>query len=163
MRYKVKGTIHRECLELGMQDEFEIIDTIDEDLRMLVAYFYEQHFNKPYNELSWYLEPGAKEFVKEVENKYWHNEIDSFALARDDKFIEFLSNNYECDFDENLLDEELDNYREEILDELRDLTLEELRDLPHWIDYEVYSTNYYRGDTIDIEEFIEDECLEEDE
>lgn len=163
MRYKIKNTIYYECIELGIEGEVEVTGSVDEDLKMLVAYFYEQHFNKPYNELSWYLEPGAKEFVKEIEDKYLHNEIDSFALGRDENFINFLNENYSCDIDDDTLDEELDRLRDYIIDELRDMTLEDLRDLPSWIDYRVASRDSYRGDTIDIEEFIEDEDLEEDE
>ena len=161
MRYEVKSKIYRECLELGLEDEVEIFTHVDEDLRMLVAYFYEQHFNKPYNELSWYLEEGAKEFVKEIEDKYWNNEIDSFALSRDESFIDFLSEHYE-DVDEDTLEEELDYFRDIVIDELRDLSLEDLRDLPSWIDYSVSTIDDFKQDTIDIEEFIEEEELEED-
>ena len=51
-------------------------------------------FRKKYSALSWYLESGAKEFVKDLENKWLNNKIDTVAMYQDFKFLDWLKERY---------------------------------------------------------------------
>ena len=67
---------------------------ISEDINVVIRYLYEKKYNKPYNELSWYLEDGARQFVKDIENSYLKNTLDMFALYHDYHFIDWLKDYY---------------------------------------------------------------------
>lgn len=165
MRYKVTAIIHKECYELDIEEDIEVESYVEEDLKMLIAYFYQKHFGVPYKELGWWLEEGAKEFVKDIEDKWMHNEIDSFELMRDNDFLEFIKENYMADVDEDTLEDELDTLRYEVLDTLDDMTTDELENLSYYVDYSVSCGDVYKSRSIDIEDIIEyrdEEELEED-
>jgi hypothetical protein len=67
---------------------------VDENLKDVIAFLYKKHFGKEYIELGWWLEPGAKEFVKDIEDKWFHNKIDTLTLYTDYEFIDFLKQVY---------------------------------------------------------------------
>lgn len=49
--------------------------TICESLNDISKYEYEKTYNKKFNEMSWYLDKGATELIKDVEYKYYNNII----------------------------------------------------------------------------------------
>ena len=53
-----------------------------EDLQDVFFFFFEKEYNKPYNELSWYLEPNAKALYKEIESLWLQNKLDTFDLYK---------------------------------------------------------------------------------
>ena len=59
-----------ECYALNKNFVEEIEAPIFENFDTIRAYLFKQRFDKPYNELSWYLEDGAKDFVRELEDKF---------------------------------------------------------------------------------------------
>lgn len=68
--------------------------TIQSNIQDIIEYEYENKFRKKYDALSWYLESGAKEFVKDLENKWLSNKIDTVAMFQDFKFIDWLKERY---------------------------------------------------------------------
>lgn len=68
--------------------------TIQSNIQDIIEYEYENKFRKKYDALSWYLESGAKEFVKDLENKWFSNKIDTIAMFQDFKFIDWLKERY---------------------------------------------------------------------
>lgn len=60
----------------------------------ILEYEYENKFRKKYAVLSWYLETGSKEFVKELESRWLKNKIDTGLLYQDYDFIDWLKNRY---------------------------------------------------------------------
>lgn len=63
---------------------------VEEELKDIIKYLFLKKYHKAYRELGWWLEDGAKEFVKDIENKYYHNEFDSYELYHNYKFLDFL-------------------------------------------------------------------------
>lgn len=68
--------------------------TIQSNIQDIIEYEYENKFRKKYDALSWYLESGAKEFIKDLENKWFSNKIDTVAMFQDFKFIDWLKERY---------------------------------------------------------------------
>ena len=68
--------------------------TIQSNIQDIIEYEYENKFRKKYSALSWYLESGAKEFVKDLENKWLSNKIDTVAMYQDFKFLDWLKERY---------------------------------------------------------------------
>ena len=68
---------------------------IREDLQDIIEYKFEQKYNKKYSHRTWFLEDGASEFVKEVENDYLYNKIDVIELySFDFDFKDWLKEKY---------------------------------------------------------------------
>jgi len=77
----------------GFSDSYKL--GIWEDLQDIFEYMFEKEYNKPYNELGWYLEPNAKELYKEVEDLWLHNALDTFELYNHDyNFQTFIMNKH---------------------------------------------------------------------
>ena len=89
--------------------------TVTEDIKDIVPWLYEQHFGVPYRELGWWLEPGAKEFVKKIEDDYWHNRLDTYPIYHDYHFFEWLKERQK-DSQEvyDLIKEEIENLKDEL-------------------------------------------------
>lgn len=68
--------------------------TVEPNLSDITEYYFEKTFRKPYDSLKWYLEPGARELVREVETKWFKNEIDTITLYRDYDFVDWLKDKY---------------------------------------------------------------------
>jgi hypothetical protein len=62
--------------------------------RDVCEYFFEEKYNKKFNETSWYLETDAKEFIKAIEDKWFLNLIDEAALYSKRDFKNFLISKY---------------------------------------------------------------------
>lgn len=67
---------------------------IEENLQDIIEYTYEKHFYKKYNYLNYYLEEGARKFIKDIEDSYWSNKLDTYELYNDYRFIEWLTAKY---------------------------------------------------------------------
>lgn len=92
----VKATIGDSELSLGDgsgSDEASASVTVPlmDDLDTYIRYAYEKKFGVPYRELGWWLEPGAKEFVKELEADWAHNKLDFHEAYRDRGYVEFAT------------------------------------------------------------------------
>lgn len=91
MYYSTKYYIKGYCEPLNITKTLKKDSiTLTESLYDIISYLYEKHYNIPYNELSWYLEPGAKEFVKDIEEKWLHNTLDTSFIYRDKDFVKGL-------------------------------------------------------------------------
>lgn len=78
---------------------------ITENIRDIVHYLFYKKYNKKFNDLSWFLEEGARDFVKDIEHQWWKNEFDSFKLYHDDDFLEFLKDEYMYEAERQFIDE----------------------------------------------------------
>lgn len=95
--------------------------TIDVDRQDIVEYFYYKKYNKQYQELSWYLEEGAKEFVHHIEDEWMHNKIDEYELSNSKEFKTFLKKKYSHEIErEYLSTHDLDDIEDEMLDFIKD-------------------------------------------
>lgn len=54
--------------------------TVEENISDISRYLFEKKYHKKYDELGWYLEPGAKAFIKDLEDRWLRNQIDTFDL-----------------------------------------------------------------------------------
>lgn len=69
--------------------------TISENIQDIIEYKFSEKYNIDYNYTTWYLEEGAKEFVKDLEYKWWHNQLDTTELySFDYKFVNWLKDKY---------------------------------------------------------------------
>ena len=157
MVYSITAKVHCECDGLNMWEDKDFNIKINPDLKDVIAYLFYKKYGKPYNELSWYLEDGAKEFVKGIEDSWNANTFDEFSLYHDHEFLGYLKKMYENEeVDEDDLEELLDDWKEDIEDELDGMTK---ADLQYLRDTEGQYLEYYagslRGD-IDLDEYMED-------
>ena len=72
-----------------------VIYSLEENLEDIISYEFERKYNKPYNPLTYYLEPGAKEFIKSLETEYYSNHLDIFGLYHTFEFKDWLKDKYE--------------------------------------------------------------------
>lgn len=75
------------------------------NIKDIITYEYENKYNETYNEMSWWLLPNAKEFVKKLEDDWLNNRIDEFKYKNDFKFIKRLKDIYH----KEILKQEEDN------------------------------------------------------
>ena len=161
------------CDELDMHDEFDLEIPIQEDFNDILSYYFEKKYEVPYTETSWVLEKGAREFVCDLEDKWLHNEIDTFALYHDRDFLNFLERK-DLNTGFTVLDEELErNYRDfvwECESEARSMSKASLKDLIDEKCGSAYIEAYiddepqdFIEDSIDLEEIYEEEYGDDEE
>lgn len=107
--------------------------TIAEDLRDAIPYLYEKHFGVPYRELGWWLEPGAREWMKDIEDKWFHNQLDLSEVYKDEEYLQELAQEYYSVSVENI-DDMKDEFEDALKDELENLSNEELKELYEYDD-----------------------------
>lgn len=166
MYYTAKIPIKLSCDELNIWEERDDYSfTFSEDFNDVFAWMFQEKYNVKYGELSWIIEPGAKEFYKELEDKWLHNDLDVSNLYHNEEFLDFVierkNEDIKEDEIEDALDEALDDIREMVRDELYNMSQEELIELRDdcysYIDYEVSCGEFYRYGSIYIDDFIEEE------
>jgi len=156
MKHNVDVKVWCSCSALNMDGEESFTIAVDEDLQDIIAFLYYKKYEKPYNELSWYLEDGAKEFVKDIEDKWLHNTLDTFSLYQDPEFLEFLSDWYTDELTEEQLEDLMEEYKDDVMDEIDDL---EWKDLKYLNETDGPEIDIWVGplhESIDLEDYIED-------
>lgn len=149
MNYSVSYSFTGNCSDI---DLYETLDSgqviVSEDLRDALPYLYEKHFGVPYRELGWWLEPGAKEWVKEIEDKWLHNKLDLSELYKNEEFLNSLADKYSDRIDEDTIEDLRDEFEDMIRDELSDLENDELKELYEWDDSVNYTIEDSEGNII---------------
>ena len=162
MYYTVRCSLYGNCADINYR---EVVDgskiIINEDIRDVISYLYEKHFGVPYRELGWWLEPGAKEFVKELEDKWWKNELDVSKIYADEEYLKELATERAL-FSEEDLEDAQDYFEESLRSELDDLEQDELEDLWNFnitVDYTIEDeeVNVLAVGFVDLPELKEDE------
>ena len=98
------------CLEYPCEDDsFDYSYYVDVSLQDIIEYLFKEKYEKDYNPLSWYLEDGAREFVKDIEDSWLRDDIDEYGMLQDLSLRTFLKDKYASDV-ENELREEHWNY-----------------------------------------------------
>lgn len=131
MKYAVDVEVYCECEALNINELRYLTVNVDENLKDIVAFLFYKKYDKYYNELSWYLEPGAKEFVNELEQAWLNDAIDTFELYHNPEFLDFLSDNFPDNFTEDEIEDFLEQFEDEIAAELDSLDEEDIA----WIIY----------------------------
>ena len=155
--YKVRGY----CADIDFEEDLisgQVV--ISEDLKDALPYLYEKHFGIPYNELGWWLEPGAQEFVKDLEDKWFHNKLDLSEVYCDEEFLNKLVSENAGRFDMNLNDVVYE-FEDMLRDELYGLCKSEIEDLYEYDDevsyviYDAFDNEIYQGwmSLPDLEDF----------
>ena len=156
MKHGINVKVWCSCSAFNI-DGYETFDIcIDENLQDIIAFLYYKKYDKPYNELSWYLEEGAREFVKDIEDQWLHNTLDTFSLYKDEEFLEFLSECYTDELDEEQLEDLMEEFKDKVKDELDDL---EWRDAKYLNETEGPDIDIWVGplhESIDLDDYIED-------
>ena len=164
----VKKTIEFECPAIDEYDTKYLEVPIEENFDTIKAYLFEKRYEVPYTDTTWLIEKDAREFMRDLEDKWNHNEIDTFSLYRDEDFLEFVRKHERIDIDQD----ELDDMFEDFFDECRDKLIyqfsrQELEDLRDEYNYGIEVNGYYdnwnRSSDIDIDELIEDNFDDEEE
>ena len=147
-------------------DFYENLDSgeilISEDLRDALPYLYEKHFGVPYRELGWWLEPGAKEWVKEIEDMWLHNKLDLSDLYKDEDFLNSLVEKYSDQINEDTINDLQDEFEDLLRDELDYLDNDELKELYEYDDSVNYTIEDGHGNIV-ASGFVSLPELDEDE
>ena len=155
------------CEDLDVYDEFDVEIPIQEDFKDILAYYFEKKYEVPYTDTGWVIEKDAREFVKDLEDKWLHNEIDTFTLYHDRDFLDFLESR-DLNTGWTPLDDEIeDAYRDflnECESEARIMSKSQLKDLIDEtcgdVDVEAYIDGVQQDfiqDTVDLEDIYDDE------
>jgi hypothetical protein len=94
MKHKIYYTFYNEEFNDITVDINDYEFVVEDNLQDIVEYMYESKFNKKYNYLSWYLESGSREFIKDIHDKWWKNEIDTLSLYQNIDFKNWIKNRY---------------------------------------------------------------------
>lgn len=54
-----------------------------EDIEDIKRYFYEKKYSRSYDSLGRYIEPGSIEFLKDIEDKWLHNKLDTESIYKE--------------------------------------------------------------------------------
>ena len=147
MKKQFEVTVEAECEALGSSYLSNVVLTVDDDLDTLLPYLFYRKYGKEYNELSWYLEDGAKEFVADVEDKWLHNTLDTYAIFNEPEFFDYIVNQS----DDPVLDKALDKIYERVRDDLEDLDEDERKELYEDNVGSVSVDVYYNGNHAHLE------------
>lgn len=126
MKYAVDVEVCCECEALNINELRYFTVSVDENLKDIIAFLFYKKYDKYYNDLSWYLEPGAREFVNELEQAWLADALDTFELYHNPEFLDFLSDNFPDNFSQEELDDFLDQFADEIATELDNLDEEDI-------------------------------------
>lgn len=86
------------CTEYPLEDDsFDYTYYVDISLQDIIEYLFKEKYEKDYNPLSWYLEDGAREFVKDIEDSWLKDEIDEYGMLQDLSLRTFLKDKYASD------------------------------------------------------------------
>lgn len=163
MNYSVSYRFTGCCPDIDFYEDLDSGEVlVSEDLRDALPYLYEKHFGVPYRELGWWLEPGAKEWVKEIEDKWFHNKLDLSEVYKDTEFLASLAQKYSTQINEDTVEDLKDDFEMMLRDELDYLDNDELKDLYEYddtIDYTIEDEdgNIIASGYVDLPELEEDE------
>ena len=69
--------------EIVFDSGYRIKKELLEDLEDIKRYLYERRYSRSYDSLGKYLEPGSVEFLKDIEDKWLHNKLDTSEIYKD--------------------------------------------------------------------------------
>ena len=161
----IYGTIEKEvefeCSALDKYDTQYLEAPIEENFDTIKAYLFEKRFDVAYSPLSWVLEKGAREFMYDLEDKWNHNQIDTYELYHNEEFLEFVKNYEKLELDEqeflDMFEEFYEECREDLTWNYSKQELKDLKDEYHYgIDVSGHVDDWYEERDIDIDEILED-------
>lgn len=98
MRTNLIYDVEVSCDEYPAEDEsFDYTYWVDITCQDIIEYLFKEKYGKEYSPLSWYLEDGAREFVKDIEDSWLRNEIDEYGMLQDLALRSFLKEKYADD------------------------------------------------------------------
>lgn len=69
--------------EIVFESGYRIRKDLEENLDDIIKYLFHQKYDKDYDELNWFLEENARSFVKDVEDKWLANKLDTSEMYKD--------------------------------------------------------------------------------
>ena len=157
MKYYIDFDVIASSYDLEEEYGTTVTYVFTEDLDDIVHFLYEQEFKIPYNELNWYLQPGAKEFVKDIEEKWLKNQIDCSKFINTYEFRKWVAFN-------KLSEKEIANaIEDEVISDLNHLSKDELRDIQDdligdlFIEIEIPQVGYKHSISVELPEVEEDD------
>lgn len=167
----IEKSIEFECSALDKYETQYVEVPIVENFDTIKAYLFEKRFDVPYKELSWVLEKGAREFIRDLEDKWNHNEIDTYSLYHDEDFLEFVKNHEleELEYDEEDFLEAFEDFYNDCYNDLVYSSKQELEELKDEYRYGIEvsgafeTKDWYESRDIDIEEILDDYFEDEEE
>jgi len=125
MKKQFELIIEAECEALGTAFNVNVVLTVDDDLDTLLPYLFKKKYGKAYNELSWYLEDGAREFVNNIEDKWLHNQLDTDSIFNEPDFLEYVI----CETENEAFNKALDAVYARVKEQIEKLDDDEIRQL----------------------------------
>lgn len=95
MRINLPFDVTVSCDEYPFNDDHFTYDyCVDVECQDIVEFIYKDAYGKEWNPLSWHLEKGARELVKDIEDSWLRDDIDIYAMLQDLPLRDFLKNKY---------------------------------------------------------------------
>ena len=83
--------------EIVFESGYRIQKSLLEDLEDIKRYFYERKYSRDYDSLGRYLEPGSAEFLKDIEDKWLHNKLDTDSIYKEKDIYMYHANKIAID------------------------------------------------------------------
>lgn len=96
--------------EIVFESGYRIRKDLLEDLEDIKRFFYERKYSRKYDSLGRYLEPGSVEFLKDIEDKWLHNKIDTDSIYKEKDIYLYHANKIALDLYFRLDSEEEEEY-----------------------------------------------------
>ena len=79
-------------------DEYQVT----EDIEDILEYLIKQKFYQDYSRDTVVYDSNIKDYIKEMNDLWFNNKLDTFKLYTDSKFIEFLKDKYRSEYEDYL-------------------------------------------------------------
>ena len=112
--------------KISYEDTFDL--NVNVDFEEMRDYLFFKKYNKPFSATSWYLEDNAREFIKELEERYFYNkleidDVEDFKNYIKEKYKLYVENKVERDDKYKTIIQELYQEINDEQVELFDITL----------------------------------------
>lgn len=95
MRINLLFDVYVSCDEYPFNDDHFTYDYyVDVECQDIVEFLFKERCGKVWNPLSWHLEEGARELVKDIEDSWLRDDIDIYAMLQDLPLRDFLKSKY---------------------------------------------------------------------
>lgn len=84
--------MYKHTYEIVFCSGYRIIKDLYEDLEDIKRYFYERKYSRDYDSLGRYLEEGSAELLKDIEDKWLHNKLDTDSIYKEKDIYMYHAN-----------------------------------------------------------------------
>lgn len=95
MRINLQFDVTVGCEDYPFNDDHFTYDYyVDIECQDIVEFLFKEKYGKEWNPLSWHLEEGARELVKDIEDSWLRDDVDVYAMLQGLPLREYLENKY---------------------------------------------------------------------